>query len=431
MARIPSSPIHYEHLNLLVATETAYAGAADALTFVPCRMWDVQMTALEAEEKELPYLQKFMGQRHADLLARRTTLTGKVAFVGSSGGTAGVPLWDPLMRACGAARTQVASGAAATIAAAPTAGDGSAGVWSYTRTGAYAGRADRTVTLTCTVGGGSGVAAFTVSAPAVPGAAAWERTGVVLSTAAPLGLPDGAQITPTTVATPFAAGDSYTIALSAPGTAYRPSSDRAGHKSAALRLIMPDPGGQDRVHEMLGTRGSVKLAGTVNDYPAWEFSLTSFFTAPALEAPVEVDYSAWPDPVEMSTLNTPVCSLFGHELVAEQVAWDAGNSVELVERVGRREVRINDRKSTASLKAEEPGLGEFDVLAAAAARTAGPFVLEHGTGAGTVVRIEAPRAQLGKPAWSESKKDRMCDLPLRLLPTGAGDDEWTVFVPSA
>lgn len=429
MAVIPSAPIHYEHLDLLMATEASYAGATGGLTFLPCRMWDVQLTPLEAEEKELPYLQKFMGQRHAGMVAKRTTLTGKVAFVGSAGGTDGIPLWDQLMRACGAARTQIAATAPATIAAAATPGAGAVGVWTYTRTTAYAGVTDRVATLTCTTAGGSGVAAFTVAAPAAPGVPAYSQTGVVMTTAAPLALPGGAVVTPDAITTPFQVGDAYTIALTAPGAAYHPSSDRANHKSAVLRLIMPDPSGQDRVHEMLGTRGTIKLAGTVNDFPAFELSLTSFFTLPALDDPVDVDYGDWPDPVELSTTNTPVCSLFGHDLVAETVGWDAGNTAELVERLGRREVRVNDRKSTASLKVEEPGLSEFDVLAAVDARTTGAFVLQHGTTAGHIVRIEAPRAQLGKPSWSESKKDRMCDLTMRLLPTAAGDDEWRVFVP--
>lgn len=431
MAPIPSAPIHYDHLDLLIATEASYAGPTGALTFVPCRMWDVQLTPLEADEKELPYLQKFMGQRHADLLMRRTTLTGKVAFVGSAGGAGGIPLWDPLMRACGTARAQVAATPTATIAAAAVAGADADGAFTYTRTTAFAGVTDRVATLTCTTGGGSGVAAFTVAAPAAPGVPAWSQTGVVMTTAEAFPLPDGAEITPDAIGTPFTAGDSFTIALTAPGVAYVPSSDRSAHKSAVLRLIMPDPSGQDRVHEMLGTRGTIKMAGTVNDYPAFELSLTSFFTLPALDDPIGVDYGDWPDPVEVSTANTPACSLFGHDLVAESVGWDAGNTAELVERVGRREVRINDRKSTATLKVEETGLEEFDILAAVAARTIGPFVLQHGTTAGNAVRIEAPRAQLGKPSWSESKKDRMADLTLRLLPTAAGDDEWRVFVPAA
>ncbi|NYZ17067.1 hypothetical protein HL658_31375 [Azospirillum sp. RWY-5-1] len=432
MPPVPSAPMHFDHKDVLIAVETEY-GDDDGLTFQACRLWDVQATWLEADEKELPYVLKHMGNRHAELFSRRTRLTAKVGLVGCGAAADHIPLWDPFLRAGGAARTQVAKTANATIAAAATPGAGAEGAFTYARTTAYAGVFDRTVTLTCTTGGGTGVAAFTVAAPAVEYLPAYSETGVVMTTASPFQLPGGAEITPSAIGTPFEVGDSFTIALTAPGCLYEPSSDRTGHKSATLRAYLPDPsagGGQERLYRMLGSRLNVKATGAINDFPYWEVEITSLFTAPAFAAAAVADYSGWPDPVEVSTANTPICRLFGHDLVAEQFGWDSGNTVELVERVGRTAVRINDRKSTASLKVEEPGLGDFDVMAAVAARTKGELLFQHGRAAGEVVRFRAAGAQIGKPTWSESKKDLMVDLPMRLVHGAEGDDEWSIFVPA-
>jgi len=430
MARVPSAPLHFDHKDVLIAIEAEY-GVDTGLTFVPVRLWDVSYTPLEADEKELPYVSRFMGNKPAEMFSRRSTLTAKLGLIGHGGAADGIPMWDAFARLAGCARKAIASTPEATIAAATVRGATTVGAFTFTRTHAHSGLVDRVVTLTCATAGDSGVATFTVSSPAAPGAPAVHETDRVMTEGTVFGLADGATITPTEVTTPFAVGDTFAVALTAPGVAYTPLSERTSHASAAVRIILPDPtDGKERVHRMLGARGSLKISGSVNDYPHFEISLTSLFTVPALEnETAAVDYSDWPDPIEVSTDNTPVCSLHGHDLVAEQFGVDFGNTAELVERVGRKDVRINDRKSTANLKLEETGLDEFNILAAVSARTAAPLVIQHGVAAGEIVRFEAPRAQLGKPSWSDSKKDLMTDVSMRLLPID-GDDEWRLFVPA-
>jgi hypothetical protein len=428
MARVPTTPIHFDHKDILVAIEADY-GQDDGLVFLPVRLWDLSATWLEADEKELPYVERHMGAKPAKQLNKRTSFTAKVALTGHGGRADGMPLWDPIVRAAGAVRTVIAATPHGTIGAGPVRTVGT-GAFTYARTAAFTGLTDRTVTLTCTTAGGSGVAAFTVAAPALPGVVAVDRAGQVMTDATPFALADGAVVTPA-VTTPFVAGDTFQIALSAAGTLYQPSSDRAGHKSAAFRMLLPDPaGGKERLYRLLGARLNVKISGQIGDYPVLDVSVTSLFTEPALrDATAAVDYSDWPDPIEVSTEHTPACSLFGHDLVVETFGIDFGNAVEYKPRVGRAAVRINDRKSTGSLKFEEPGLGDFNILAAAANGDTGVFAIQHGTAPGEIVRIEAPRVQIGKPTWSDSSKDLMVETPLKLLPV-LGDDEWRLFIPA-
>lgn len=423
---IPSAPMHYDHKTVLIGVEPIY-GEPPVGPLNAVRLWDVQASWLEVEEKELPYVLPHMGNRPAVFLKKRMTLSAKVGLTGP-GQAGAIPQQDALLRACGMVRTMVEATAAATIGPDPVAVGAVTGAWTYSRDAAYGGVFDRVVTVTVTKAGASGVAEVSIAAPAVEYLPVHAAHDVVVITGTAIALPGGAEITPT-ITDDLAVGDSWTIALTAAGCTYAPSSDRHGHKSAVLHILLPDPSapsGQQRRYEMVGTRGQIKATGQVDDYPYFEVELTSLFTAPVMAVEVQADYSGWTDPVEISTDNTPVCRLFGRDLVVEQFGWDAGNDVSLVQRVGRQAVRINDRKSTASLKFEETGLADWDVLAAAAGRGLGGFVVQHGREPGAVVRLTAPSVQLGKPAQSESQKDLMVDVTLRLLPT-SGDDEWSWF----
>lgn len=424
MSRIPNNPAHADHRDVLLALEADY-GVIAGLTYQGLRCWDFNPVWLDADEKELPYVKQHFGANYTDLLAKRSTVTFKCGLVGRGGDVSGLPPWHALALACGMQHTVAAPTASATIAATATAGAGADGVWTYSRTDAYAGLFDRVVTLTCTTGGGSGVAEFTVAAPAVEYLPAYEETGVVMTTAAEFPLPGGASITPTAITTPFDLGDSYTINLTAAGATYRPMSARESMTSAAIRCLMPDPGGALRAHDLVGCRGSAKLVLNKNDYPYFEVSITSQFTAPAAGPVTTVDYDGWPDPIEVSTDNTPIIRAYGRDLVADMVDVNIGNEVKLVERVGRKGVRILDRKSAATMKVEDPGLDDWNVIGEAAGRATGAIRWQHGVSPGNTLRFDAPRAQLGKPSFSDSDKDRMADLPFKLLPV-SGDDEWTL-----
>lgn len=422
MPPIPTSPIHFDQKTILLGLEAVY-GDDTGLTLdgaTALRLHDVTVSFMEVDEKEISYVKPYMGAAPTIFTAKRNKITGKLPLVGA--GTSGIPCWDAVMRICGTARTQIPKTAAATIGAAvKTSGTGT---FTHVPATAYSGPLDRVATLTCTTGGASGAAKFTVSAPATEYLAAYSQANVTMTTGSPFNLPGGAVITPT-VGTAFVAGDVFTVSLSAPRCDYAPSSDRASHKSGAIHFRMADPGGQQQRFAMLGTRGTIKGTGEVDGFPALEVELTSLWTAPALAASVNPDFTAWSDPIEVSTTNTPVCRLFGRDLVVESFGWDAGCAVELITRVGRRAVRINDRKSTASIKAEYTGLSEWNIWTDAEARTRGALEFQHGKNAGEVVRITAPSAQMKAPKLTESKKDTMAEFQLSLLPTVA-DDEWLI-----
>ena len=429
--RLPSYPVHWDHKAVFAALETAFGQGAAAITGADAvKLWDVNWTPMEAQEKELPYAKPYFGANPSILLTKQSKLTGKVALVG--GGAAGVPCWDAIMRAGGTSRAQVLKTPTATIAAAAVKTSG-AGAFTYTRTTAYGGVHPRTATLTCTTGGGSGVAAFTVGAGALGSDAAHNQAGVVMTTGTAFALPGGAAITPTAIGTDFVVGDVFTIALTPAGCTYTPSSDRSGGKSLEVVLTLPDPenAGQVQRWRMLGGRCTIKASGTADDYPYYEFEVTADYMAPAAGvAALPPDYTAWPDPVVISTENTPLCRIHGHDVVLESFGWDAGNSIEYVARVGRQGARKSDAKASLTAKIEAPSLASVDFFALCDARTMVPFLLQHGAAPGTAVVIKADRWQLAPPKPGESKKDMMYDLSGKALPL-SGDDDWSIFASAA
>ncbi|SMH62531.1 hypothetical protein [Azospirillum agricola] len=430
MATLPSSPVHWDHKAVLADVETAFGDGAAALTGANAiRLWDVTWTPLEADIKELPYVKPFFGANASILLNKRSKLSAKVALVGA--GTAGIPCWDIFARAGGAVRAQVAATANATIAATAVKTSGT-GAFAYARTTAYGGVHPRTATLTCTTPGGTGVAAFTVAAPALGSDPAYSETGVVMTTASPFQLPGGAVITPSAIGTNFAAGDVFTIALTPAGCTYSPSSDRAGHKSLEVVLTLPDPEDAAKVQRwrMLGGRCTIKASGTADDFPYFEIEVTADYAAPVLVLEIEPDYTAWPDPLVVSTENTPLANLFGQDVVLESFGWDAGNTVEYVSRVGRKGARINDAKASLTAKIEAPSMASIDFFALCVSRAFGTFVLQHGVDAGDAVVIRADRWQLDPPKPGESKKDFVFDLSGKAVPLTEGTD-WTIFASAA
>ncbi|AWB06813.1 hypothetical protein A6A40_17325 (plasmid) [Azospirillum humicireducens] len=432
MTTLPSYPVHWDHKTILAAVETAFGAGSAGLTGADAvRLWDVTWTPLEADSKELPYVKPFNGANASILLNRRSKLSFKVALVGAGTGGTGIPCWDPFMRAAGAVRAQVAATPAATIAATATKTSG-AGAFTFARTTAFGGVLPRVATLTCTTGGGSGVAAFTVSSPAVGATPAYNQVGVVMTTGTPFALPGGAVITPSAIGTPFAAGDIFTIALTPAGCTYTPSSDRAGHKSLELLLTLPDPEDDTKAQRwrMLGGRCAIKATGAADDYPYWEVEVTADYAAPVLGIEIEPVYTAWPDPLVVGTENTPVARLFGNDVVLETFGFDAGNTVEYVSRVGRKGARIQDAKASFTAKIEAPSMSSVDFFALCTSRAFGEFMVQHGVAAGEAVVLSTGRWQLDPPKPGESKKDFMFDLSGKAVPLTEGTD-WSIFASAA
>lgn len=416
----PETPSSSNEVVIVAVVETTYGTDANPTGANAVRIIDPNFTPLAADKKTRNYVQPFLGSRPSTKTMKRTEMTGKLELCGYGSAVDRIPPQDGFLRALGLTRTEVAATPSATIAATATAKAGNTGTFTFARTTAYAGLVARTVKLVCTTAGASGIAKFTVTAPAVGTIPAYSATNVTMTDATAFALPGGAVITPT-VGTAFALADEFTIAVQPSEIRYQRSSDRYNHASLSLYMIR-----DGKRQKMLGTRGTAgKLVFPVNDNPYLEFTMVGFFLPPDEVVPPTPDYSDWTDPDHVSTDNTPFFRAWGQDLVLSNFELDLGLSGGLKERVGRKVVRINNWAGRFSATVEEPDLSDIDFISIAENDTVGTIEFMHGTEAGRVIAISGHQAQLDAPSLQDDEGDAMMQLAGDLFAL-TGDDELTI-----
>lgn len=196
--------------------------------------------------------------------------------------------------------------------------------------------------------------------------------------------------------------------------AYKPIS--SGFGSATLYL-----NADGTQHTLLGGRGNVALDFMPNDLPVLKFAMTGLWTAPsavALPAPV---FTAFIDAIDMNKANTQF-SLHGYTAVLEKLALDLGWTVTHRDRPNAAIVQLTDRNSAGSVEFEAPAIGTKDYFADAYNQTLVDLNVVHGTVAGKIVTIDAPKAQILQPAYGDVSGIRTLTANL-MLTRNAGDDE--------
>ncbi len=164
------------------------------------------------------------------------------------------------------------------------------------------------------------------------------------------------------------------------------------------------------VYKMTDAHGNVKAAVDAKGIPKWQFEFTGLFV-PAADAPLPTaDYSKFMG------------------VAASAFAFDAGNTVVKRDLMTIDAVDITARVSTGSVTFENTAVAVKDWIGMARSGTRVALALKHGQGATNVVEIKSPRAQIGKPTYSDVDGVQMITVPLEFVPSGAGNDEWSIVV---
>lgn len=181
------------------------------------------------------------------------------------------------------------------------------------------------------------------------------------------------------------------------------------------------------LHKFVGSRGNVKLSLTPQKIPYLEFSFMGLLGAISDTALPAVTLTGFIEAVLVSKANTPVFSLHGYSAIAESLSIDLGAKVEPRFLIGEESMKITDRKTTGTAVIVASSLADKDWVGIARARTKGALAIQHGTVAGNIVEIEAPKVQLGKPSYGQTQNVVNYSLPLTFTPD-AGSDELTITV---
>jgi len=181
-------------------------------------------------------------------------------------------------------------------------------------------------------------------------------------------------------------------------------------------------------HALVGARGNVALRVEVKRIPVYHLTMGGLYVAPAAATDPTPDTSGFTTPLTVSNDNTPTFSLHGFACKLQQLTLGPNHQVVHRELVGEESVQITDRQGGGQVTIEAPALGSKDYFAAAAAGTQAALQLIHGTVAGNIVQLDAPRVQLLNPQYVDSDGIVMLQMGLALVPSSAGNDEFTITV---
>lgn len=181
--------------------------------------------------------------------------------------------------------------------------------------------------------------------------------------------------------------------------------------------------------QVRGTRGNVTLTFEDDEIPFFSYDMIGYPPSTLVDesTPGTPTLTAFPDPVLCSTAATTF-TLGGFAAPLRRLSINAGVALEPRSLIGPSDrVLFRNREITGEAVIELPDLTSKNYFTNVANRTTQVLQLIHGTVVGNIVQLDAPRAEIGLPAFSEEQGIVMMTLPLRLLPsTGAGNDELTI-----
>ncbi len=180
-------------------------------------------------------------------------------------------------------------------------------------------------------------------------------------------------------------------------------------------------------HKMLGTRGTVAHTIEAGEVPLMRFRFTGLWADPTAVALPTTDVSAFQKPLHVSNANTPTFTVHTYAAIMRRLELDLANEIVHRDLVGSESVNFVDRAGSGSTSIEAVALGTKDFFSIAEAETRAALQLVHGTTAGNICQVDAPKVQLLNPAYEEDRGIAMLNMNLVLTPD-SGDDEFKLTV---
>lgn len=174
--------------------------------------------------------------------------------------------------------------------------------------------------------------------------------------------------------------------------------------------------------KFIGARGNVRIGVDAKSRPEWQFDFMGIWAPATDSALITPVLTGWLRALPVTKVNTTL-SLDGIALEASSFSWDAGNRVTKEDMIGVDEVEFTGRVSTGSVTFRTQSVATNDWLTKARARAQVPLILVQGLGATNVIK-QTGNVELGNPTYGEREGVHMTTIPLRYIPTDAGNNEW-------
>ncbi|WP_313569937.1 hypothetical protein [Comamonas terrigena] len=183
-----------------------------------------------------------------------------------------------------------------------------------------------------------------------------------------------------------------------------------------------------QLYKMSGARGNVKAQVDAKGMPKWQFEFTGgFHPVESVAQMPAVSYAKFLTPLGVNKLNTTL-ALDGFDAACSSFAFDFGNQVVKQDLMNVDTTEITGRSTTGSVTFRNTDVATKNWIEAARSSAKVPLLLRHGQAATNTISIAAPLAQLGKPSFSDQDGIQMITIPLRFIPSDAGNDEWSITV---
>lgn len=176
---------------------------------------------------------------------------------------------------------------------------------------------------------------------------------------------------------------------------------------------------------LLDARGEVTGTTDAKGLPMLAFDMQGLFLA-LTDTPLPVPvYAAYARAVPVNRANTAL-TLHGLVVAASNFGFAFGNQVVYDHNTESESILITDRKSTYSATFEAVDIATKDWYGLAKAGTSGALQLVHGTVAGNIVTLSGARANVKKPAITNTNGIQYTGVTGNLIPSVSGNDEWSL-----
>lgn len=176
-----------------------------------------------------------------------------------------------------------------------------------------------------------------------------------------------------------------------------------------------------------GVRGTAELSMTVGEIPTIAFEHMGLYSAPgALSRPSET-YSAQAAPLVVNAANTTSVSVHGFSACLQSFTLSLGVETVFRQLAGcTQQVLVTDRKATGSITIELPAFATKDFLTLASNQTTGAISWVHGATGGNIITFTANTCAFDAPTIEDGDSVTMITLPFRLLPSGSGNNDFSL-----
>lgn len=209
---------------------------------------------------------------------------------------------------------------------------------------------------------------------------------------------------------------------------YKPVSGAFESVSIYVQL-QQDVAGNSPLHKVTGARGNVEFTLNAKSLPIMRFTFVGVYNPVTDAAAITATYTAFKTPIAVNRSNTPTFSFMGYAGVMSEFGLNLNNEVTYRNLVGSESVLITNRQAGGTAVFEAPTITAKNFYTDALSSTLGNLSLVHGSTAGSIVEFGATgTVDITNPSFTEMDGIVMMSVPYVLVPTTAGNDEFTLTI---